>query len=669
MGNAFKLKNGTLLLITEAPGGIYNSAQLNKIAALADQDSAIIKVTEDQRLALFVKEDEAAGVASQLKEIGLGIRHYQDGLHQPTTCIGELCPDHQQDSLGTAMSLTEEIESLSIENPIKIGINGCAKCCVPCHTLDISIIGDENGYRVNLGGKGSQIPEMATFMADGVPSTELPRLIRSVIEIYKEAAEVDESLQDVMDRIGISKFTEALKPYSQDAAHTDDLLGGLESTSDFEVESEVRNTDDLDQLEQPAAVSESESESESVDHEDSFDSDVSEFEDAGELEETFEEGSNELDGSSDLDEADLDGIEEESIDNQDFSTEEDLNSLESDEDFDDGAELPLEEEKIEDFEETVNLDSELEGDVIEEEMMEESDLDNENNDDFTDEGPKIVEDAISEEGDSLLDEDAELENLDDDVEESDLDTDFDLSEEETLDSADDDLIYNNEIGSEQSAEDLEFEKDIDELDSSDLKNDFNLDEDHSQVVISDEDDLDSEVSIEDDLVGAEEETEEMGEFVDELDDESTGGTISEADTEEMAQEKERILDEVNNSSELLSTDENEEIRDQVATDLESHDGDLVDDFEDDPQSNEAKKEAISEVSDELRFAGFRVSPSGVLTISFTSGLTLDVKPDQLSDAQRVFKIGDKDIAITSDGDKISLVLEDGISVSLPKKAA
>lgn len=217
MSRGFKLKNGSLLLSTEAAGGIYNSTQLEKIASLCQKDSAIVKVTEDQRLALFVTEEDAQSIAKELAEVGLGIRNYREGLHQPTSCIGELCPEYQQDALGAAMQVTEALSSYQIDTPLRIGINGCAKCCVPCHTLDISVIGDENGYRISLGGKTSQLPEMATFVADGVPPEKLAKLLDKVVDIYKKNAKDGESLQDVMERCGSTIFIEALAPYSQDA--------------------------------------------------------------------------------------------------------------------------------------------------------------------------------------------------------------------------------------------------------------------------------------------------------------------------------------------------------------------------------------------------------------------------------------------------------------------
>lgn len=218
MAKPFQLKNGTILLSTEAPGGLYNAAQLKKIAAISDANMAIVKATEDQRLALFVKEGDAAKIATDLKSVGLGIRHYQDGLHQPTACIGELCSEHEQDALGAAMDLTKELAGIKIATPLKIGLNGCAACCVPCHTLDVSIVGDAHGYRISLGGKNSQLPEIASFMAEGVPAKELPKLIKKVVTLYQQNVQDGENLQEVMERMGAGVFIAALAPYSQDAA-------------------------------------------------------------------------------------------------------------------------------------------------------------------------------------------------------------------------------------------------------------------------------------------------------------------------------------------------------------------------------------------------------------------------------------------------------------------
>lgn len=240
MSELFKLKNGTILLSTEAPGGIYNSAQLKKIAELCSKELAIVKATEDQRLALFVKESEIEHVAEELKATGLGFRNYQSGLHQPVSCLGELCETHDQPALTTAMDLTRLMATLSLQSSLKIGINGCARCCTPCHTLDISVIGEPSGYRISLGGKTSQFPELASFFAEAVPAKELPRLIAAIIELFKSKAEEGETLNEVLDRCGVEEFVAALAPYSQDAATRDDpfapVVAPLEAASDESLE-------------------------------------------------------------------------------------------------------------------------------------------------------------------------------------------------------------------------------------------------------------------------------------------------------------------------------------------------------------------------------------------------------------------------------------------------
>ncbi|MCX6118934.1 MAG: hypothetical protein NT027_15465, partial [Proteobacteria bacterium] len=250
MSHAFKLTNDTILLSVESPGGIYNAAQLKLIATLCDGKTGIVRVTEDQRISIAVKPELVNELSDQLATVGLGIRHYQSGLHGATSCIGSLCPDAEQDALSSAMDLNDVLTSTEVTSKLKIGINGCAKCCVPCHTLDLSIVGDSSGYRLCIGGKNSQLPEFANYVAEGIPASELPTRVKSVIDTYNELAnDVEESLQDVIDRVGAGPFITVLSPYSQDAAggsESQDEFGSnvLESSEDSSTNDVVSNDDD-----------------------------------------------------------------------------------------------------------------------------------------------------------------------------------------------------------------------------------------------------------------------------------------------------------------------------------------------------------------------------------------------------------------------------------------
>jgi len=231
MGTAFKLNGGLLFISTEAPGGVYNASQLKKIAQIAEQESVVIKATEDQRLGLFVPLSKVPKIASEMKSVGLGMRHYQDGLHQPVNCAGEFCPEKSQDAMAASIQLTKELSKAgALNSRLKIGINGCGTCCVPIHTLDISLVGEAKGYRIYLGGKNSLLPEMASFMAEGVPAEKVVGFVVQIVEHFKKFAQKGESLQDVMERCGSSDFIKILAPYSQDAHPSNEGEAASEET-------------------------------------------------------------------------------------------------------------------------------------------------------------------------------------------------------------------------------------------------------------------------------------------------------------------------------------------------------------------------------------------------------------------------------------------------------
>ncbi len=217
MAKEFRLKNGALFLAVESAGGIYNASQLECLAKVCEEKALVAKLTEDQRISIVVQESELAHVAKTLNEAGMGLRHYQDGIHQASSCIGGLCTFSCQDALATSVKLSETLAKIETLTPLKIGINGCPRSCVPTHTLDISLIGDEGGYQFYLGGRNRQLPELGTFMAEDVPKDRVPSYVLKLIEFYKENAADTETLGELMERIGLSPFVKILEPYSQNA--------------------------------------------------------------------------------------------------------------------------------------------------------------------------------------------------------------------------------------------------------------------------------------------------------------------------------------------------------------------------------------------------------------------------------------------------------------------
>lgn len=234
MGAPFKLKNGSIAVSVEAPGGLYNSAHLKKLATLSEQQSLIMKATEDQRIVLFVAPDQEEALTKELASGGMAVRAFQDGVHQPVACLGALCPDSQQDALKASLDISEAIAGIEASSCLKIGLNGCGKCCVPCHTMDISVVGTEEGYRISIGGKQSLVPEFSSFLAEGIPAGEIVDKVKAVVDTWLAVAEQGEPLHATVERIGMAPFIDVLAPYSGDAAGALDATAGEPLSTDSE---------------------------------------------------------------------------------------------------------------------------------------------------------------------------------------------------------------------------------------------------------------------------------------------------------------------------------------------------------------------------------------------------------------------------------------------------
>lgn len=626
MSELFKLKNGTVLISTEAPGGIYNSAQLKKIAELCSKELAIVKATEDQRLALFVKESEIERITSELKATGLGFRNYQSGLHQPVSCLGELCETHEQPALTTAMDLTKLIADLKLQSCVKIGINGCARCCTPCHTLDISVIGEASGYRISMGGKTSQFPELASFFAESVPADKLPRFLTNIIELFQSKAEEGESFNEVLDRCGVEDFIAALAPYSQDAAHRDDPFavsgGGAEEVEASEVDSPSFEDGAIDVAENPLEnenedadlmeveaddVPELEGEESNLDREEmsyELNSDDPSHNQLGEIPiaSSHNHSLNDDIMISDLDDKDVEDMSSGSLDEESEMATEVLDAPDAPQAnlASDADEEEVEIEVVDDVEEVLDLDDEA--------KLVSSALESESEIEITESLDVEVEDELdfeeSDSGSSLISEDITIDEPDL------LDSDEDLEADVPL------LVMDDEEG------------EIPELDEDLLQS--------NEIDTSDFDDSD----------------------------EGEGDMMSIEDEQRFEKQISASIEEDKKMRDDFEEDPNQSARADALRRLESasEDDDMAKDEEDlslhrAPPALRAASPIASSSGKSFDFDGFDVTEN-TMRVHFSSGAYLDVQLDSLEMSRsKVFRMGQKAITVTHEANGYSLEVE------------
>lgn len=651
MTEGFKLNNGTILLSTEAPGGVYNSLQLKKIAALADQEAAVVKATEDQRLAIFVEAEKAPEVIKELEEIGLGIRNYQQGLHQPITCVGELCPEHLQDAMGASIEMAELLSDIDLTTPLKIGINGCMNCCVPTHTLDVSIIGDSNGYRLNLGGKNSQLPEMAAYMAEGIPPEELGNLVKKVIECYKSLADGEETLQEVMERAGSSAFIEALAPYSQDAMGGDDPFAGFATgTDDESTDPELSEIDGSDEM-----------------NDDSF----ANFDDDEQLElEAQPEIEDSLEASGITDEPDIEdlGLEEKAISQQFEDT---LESEGSDE-------LSFDDEIVEDDGLSMDTGTSDDAEFMQDDASEVSDFDDiddlddvsiedgsDSEDDFDDLAESsIVDTQFSDEQASVgeemqsdqlaLDENENLDDLDleDDIQELDADLDDEVSE---LDSELTDVEDELEVDLDESV--LEQDADFEDSLEDDLEDESEVDIEESAMV----GEIDQPMS-----ANAEEEDSSS-----DMDDSFDVEAVSEEEEEAFEEKLAATIDEEQSIGEI--TDENAQERLAAVELIESGVEDTVEEPSfvepEMPQSISSFSRPSASTGASFGFSGIDFDSEGRLIVEFSSGakMVFDLATFDSTES-RTFNLAGQKVSVQIVDGQFHVDV-DGVSFYMPLAAA
>lgn len=214
MSSQFVLKNKMIFVIADAAGGIYNSEQLKTLCAIADEDSAFLKISDDQRIGFMLDPERIPEVQPRLAQAGLLLRSYRnEGTPSPKACLGELCPLAEQDALGDALELSKALQNqFPAAIPyVTLGINGCGQACVASATDDIHIVAETTGYKITIGGQSKEIPQMGQFVGDNISPEKLGDSIIALLTLFQQNATPGERFIDVLERIGLSPFSEALE--------------------------------------------------------------------------------------------------------------------------------------------------------------------------------------------------------------------------------------------------------------------------------------------------------------------------------------------------------------------------------------------------------------------------------------------------------------------------
>ena len=211
------------------PLGDITSLQARQLADVSRQYvKDTLRTTVDQNLLLqWVSNADLPGLFADLAEIGLaetGAGRLKDVVACPGT---DSCKLGITASRGLAAHLRKEfgngMSAIAHRSDLKIKISGCFNSCGQHHIADIGFFGSVQRkkndtapvFQVTLGGSTRNNAESYGLAVGKIPSQNVDKAIVRVTEFYNREKRGDETLSDVVARLGKTRVKQELAEFME----------------------------------------------------------------------------------------------------------------------------------------------------------------------------------------------------------------------------------------------------------------------------------------------------------------------------------------------------------------------------------------------------------------------------------------------------------------------
>ena len=199
-----------------APGDVTDR-QLEQIADLSDHYSfGEIRISHKQNIVMAdVRQDQLFELWKALESEAMASHNL--GLLTDVICCpgGDFCALANAKSIPIAESIQRKFddhEELTNIGEMNLNISGCMNACGHHHVGNIGILGvDKKGeeyYQVSLGGSSKNNASLGKIIGPSFAQEEIPDVVETIVDVYKEMRNDDEKFIDTYERIGIDPFKE-----------------------------------------------------------------------------------------------------------------------------------------------------------------------------------------------------------------------------------------------------------------------------------------------------------------------------------------------------------------------------------------------------------------------------------------------------------------------------
>lgn len=201
------------------PPGDVTDKQMHAIAKLADDFSfGHIRSTHQQNLVFAdVKITELYTLWQKLTQLNLA----RPNINTLTDMI--VCPGFDYCALANATTHNiaeqinnkfDQIDYLYDLGKIQLNMSGCMNACAHHHVGDIGILGvdkkGEHWYQISLGGRSDENAKIGSILGRAVAADKVADTLQIILATYVAKREEDEPFTDVIERVGITPFKEAV---------------------------------------------------------------------------------------------------------------------------------------------------------------------------------------------------------------------------------------------------------------------------------------------------------------------------------------------------------------------------------------------------------------------------------------------------------------------------
>jgi nitrite reductase (NADH) large subunit len=201
-------RDGTFSVVPQMKGGVTNSAQLRKIADVADKyEVPMIKLTGGQRIDLLgVRKEDLPAVWADL-DMPSGYA-YGKSFRTVKTCVGsDFCRFGVGDSTSLGIAIEERFQGIAGPGKMKLAVTGCPRNCAEALCKDLGVVAIDGGrWDIYVGGAAGAHIRKGDLLATVDSPEEVMRLTGRFLQYYRENAKWLERTYAWVPRFGIEQI-------------------------------------------------------------------------------------------------------------------------------------------------------------------------------------------------------------------------------------------------------------------------------------------------------------------------------------------------------------------------------------------------------------------------------------------------------------------------------